>query len=77
MSNKTNGLCCGGDYTVSASLVNPNAHQGSPSKRHNVSKMVEHIQLANYIAEYVENHTTDVRSLSDLIYAGIEQFYKE
>lgn len=41
MNKKTTGICCGGSYLAdTADFVNPNAHQGSPSKRHNADKDV-------------------------------------
>jgi hypothetical protein len=75
MNNKNNGICCGGDYTTSTKPIDQNAHQGSPSKRHNADKEAERIRLANYIAIYVQNHIAGVQSLSALIYEGIGQFY--
>lgn len=77
MGKPINKTCCGGDYTVKANPVNPNTHQGSPIKRHNADKEVERIRLANYIAIYVQNNIAGVRSLSDLIHAGIGQFYND
>jgi len=74
MNNKTNGICCGGDYTAGDKIE---YSQTSPSKRHNVSKEVENIRLANYIAVYVQDHIASVRSLSDLIYAALEKFHQE
>lgn len=77
MGKPINKTCCGGDYTVNADPVNPNAHQGSPVERHNADKEVERIRLANYIAVYVQNHIAGVRSFSDLAYAAIEEFYQD
>lgn len=84
MNNEVRGVCAGGDYTVKG---DKEYKQTSPSKRHNaaiivkheqdIAKTVEHIKLANYLAVYVQKHTASVRSLSDLIYAGIGQFYNE
>lgn len=60
MDKKTAGICCGGDYTISADLVNSNAHQSSPSKRHNAKtervflSEAERKKLGLYIAGHLE-----------------------
>ena len=43
MNNKPNGICAGGSY-FAKDIKKPNAHQGSPTKRHNASKEQERLQ---------------------------------
>lgn len=77
MSNKTKGICAGGNYT---DKPDKGYHQTSPSKRHNannVNEEVKRIRLANYIAVYVQAHSAGVRSLPDLIYSAIGKFNNE
>jgi uncharacterized protein YktB (UPF0637 family) len=84
MGNKNKGVCCGGDYTLSANPVNPNAHQSSPSKRHNANKEVERLQsvsraeyrinLARFIGNYITDNTNETKSIIGLIYDAIEKF---
>ena len=60
MEKPINKTCCGGDYTETADPVNPNAHQGSPVKRHNTENKqtflstAERQKLAVYIAAYCQ-----------------------
>ncbi|MCK5016375.1 MAG: hypothetical protein KAS32_04810, partial [Candidatus Peribacteraceae bacterium] len=70
-----------------ADPVSPNAHQGSPSKRHNaaierereknIARAERHIKLAQFIGAYIENNTDTSRCLVNLIYSAIGKFEHE
>lgn len=84
MSNKTRGICCGGDYADNNS---GEPYQTRPSKRHNAKKdtltflsVAERRKLAIYINVYCqyeqENHPDrfDKISTDDLITNAINAY---